>query len=312
MSNATVRRAFFGAYVKQGREQAGMSPLDAAKVLVGPDASARQLETAVSQLNKVENGKIGLKPDKAQRLFTGYRVYTAEEIEWLVQLGKTRADRGRWSGHRAVVPTPQRVYYDFEEESSAVNQYLTEVVPGLLQIEAYMRAELLTNPRSRTGRFLDQARDRFGDKSVDDLIELWMEDVVATRLERQRRVLDAADFHFVLSESCLKRVYGGNAVMSAQMAHLIGLSHRPNVRIQILPFSAPASSIAFTGLRVKGLRSNDAPLELVYLENLHDADYVDAPGPVEDYHDLWKHLTTGALARDESRRLILQYAGEYS
>lgn len=315
MTNATVRRAFFALYVRQGREQAGLELVDAAKLLVGPDATEKALSNAITTLSKVENQKHKLPHAKARQLFEGFG-YDAEKIEFLVELSKTRDTRGRWSGDRASVPLKQRAYYDFEEAASGVNKYLTEVIPGQLQIEEYMRAELASNPRPVQGRSLELAQQRFGeDRSVEELIELDTDSIVTTRLARQRRMLDGPrqpDLHFILSESCLRRIYGGNAVMTSQMGHLIALSNRPNVRIQILPFTAPATPYTFTKLRIPPLWETDSPLDLVYSETMHEADYLDGPSDLADYESLWGHLTSGALSRNESRRLILRYAEEYS
>jgi hypothetical protein len=234
---------------------------------------------------------------RARVLLDAYGGSTSEEIDYLVELARTQSERGRWSGYRASVPKGHRSFYDFEEEAGRIQTYGMEMVPGLLQTEAYLRAQLDNNPRVLAGD---------------------VEDIVATRLERQRTVLhgDApADVAFVLSESCLTRWYGSNAVMCEQMSHLASLSGRPNIQVQVLPNRATVgggTTFGFTALRIPSPRAGDSPLELVYTENLHDADYVDDPETVSDYANLWGHLSTGAQTREESRRLILHYAQEYA
>lgn len=316
MSNATIRRAFFAKYVKQAREQAGLELSEAAKLLVGPNATEKQLATAAATLSKVEKQKNKLPPAKARQFFEGLGIYDQEKVEFLVDLAKTRDTRGRWSGDRASVPFKQRAYYDFEEGASLVHKYLTELIPGQLQIEEYMRAVLATNPRPLHGQSLELEQERFGeDKTVDELIALNTNSIVTTRLERQRKMLAGTrqpDLHFILSESCLKRIYGGNAVMTSQMGHLVSLSNRPNVRIQVVPFDAPATPYTFTKMRIPPLWAGDSALDLVYTETIHEADYLDDPQDLNDYDSLWGHLTSGALTRTESRRLILRYAEDYS
>jgi hypothetical protein len=66
---------------------------------------------------------------------------------------------------------------------------------------------------------------------------------------------DPPNLHFVLSESCLRRVWGDANVMREQTNYLIKLSDMPNVMIQVMPFDAPPgrrSSIGdrFTLVRV--------------------------------------------------------------
>ncbi|WP_211347161.1 Scr1 family TA system antitoxin-like transcriptional regulator [Saccharothrix australiensis] len=53
-------------------------------------------------------------------------------------------------------------------------------------------------------------------------------------------------------------------------------------------------------------------LEMVYVENLHDADYLDGKQEVNDYSDLWGGLTADALGVEQSRRFILAVAEDYA
>lgn len=292
MSNATVRRYQFAKYLSKTRIAAGLTLADAAKVLnpAKPDNS---------KISRVEKGMFGLKPEEIRALLLAYGEEDSEKIEYLVGLAKSRLERGRWSGFRSSVPDGQRQYYDFEEDALAIQVNSNELVPGLLQTESYMRAIMTKSPRAVVGYDVDAA--------------------IATRLDRQRRVLDqptAADIAFVLSESVLKRTFSaGNGTMMAQMTHMVTLSQRRNIRVQILPWNAPVGGgtiFGFTWLKLPPLTPSDNPLEVVYTENLHDADYVDDFPALADYANLWGHLTSCALSPDDSRRLLLQYAQGYS
>lgn len=294
MTTPTVRRYFFGQYVREARELAGFSPAKAASLLDPgrPD---------VTKINKVERGKIGLKPAEARVLLSKFGVLSEDDVEWLVELARTRSERGRWSGHRASVPLKQRSYYDFEEDASQILTYGVEMMPGLLQHEDYMRCLLESSPR-----VLAQVKE--GKIDIDSIMK--------TRLERQQLVLSGdhpVDLHFVLSESVLRRTHGiGNAVMHRQMKLLDELSRRPNLRIQILEWSAPGNMFGFTMLKIPAPRANDAPLEIAYVETLHDAEYVDDTKSYGDYSNLWGYLTSGASTRNDSRRTIGHYAQDYA
>lgn len=58
-------------------------------------------------------------------------------------------------------------------------------------------------------------------------------------MERQKLLVAerSAQFHCVLDEAALRRPYGERAVMREQLKHLIEVSERPNVRLQVMPFS---------------------------------------------------------------------------
>ncbi|MFD7656107.1 DUF5753 domain-containing protein [Actinosynnema sp. NPDC059797] len=139
--------------------------------------------------------------------------------------------------------------------------------------------------------------------------------VVTTRRERQEALLrpGAARAEFVLSESCLRRVVGGGAVMRGQLDHLAALARRRNVRIRVLPFDSAAggSAFTFTLLRVPAPTSAP-PLELVYVESLHDADYLDGDREVADYARLWDGLAAGALGPERSRHFLEDVARRHA
>ncbi|GAA3881573.1 helix-turn-helix transcriptional regulator [Saccharothrix violaceirubra] len=281
----TVRLKFLSIYMREARLRAGVEPREVAKLL-GRDTT---------RVTKMEKGREGLTPGDAKMLLDRYDVHTDEQKSEIVDLARTRSQRGRWSGHRSIVPLQQRPYYDFEVDSDLIQHYGIEMVPGLLQTEDYMRAALARH--FRTESF-----------SVDD--------IVATRLERQEVLFRQrpAEAAFVLSESCLRRMFGGNLIMHAQLGHLEQLSRRRNVRIQVLPFDSAVSGgtpFSFTMLRVPAPTSAP-PLNMVYVENLHDADYLDGDVEVADYSTAWSRLTADALGLEQSRRFIHGVAQQYA
>ncbi|MEV0680717.1 helix-turn-helix transcriptional regulator [Actinosynnema sp. NPDC050436] len=280
----TVRLKFLSIYMREARLKAGVEPKEVAKLL-GRDTT---------RVTKMERGREGLTPGDAKMLLDRYDVHTEEQKAEIVELARTRSQRGRWLGHRATVPMEQRPYYDFEVDSNLIRHYGSELVPGLLQTEAYMRAMLDRSPRTEPA-------------SVDD--------IVTTRLERQEVMFrrHPAEVGFVVSESCLRRVFGGNAVMHEQMLHLDSVSRRSNVRLQILPFDSMGvgNAFAFTLLRIPAPASAP-PLDMVYVENLHDADYLDGHTEVAAYGNLWSSLTADALGLEQSRRFIKVVAQQYA
>lgn len=279
----TVRLKFLSIYMRDARLKAGVEPREVAQLL-GRDTT---------RVTKMEKGREGLTPGDAKMLLDRYDVHTEDQKREIVELARTRSQRGRWSNHRAIVPLQQRAYYDFEQDCDLLRHYGAELVPGLLQTEAYMRAML----------------DR---RSIEPEV---IDDVVATRLERQEMLFRQrpAQAAFVLSESCVRRIIGGNAVMHEQVAHLESLARRRNVQIQLAPFDSDgvANTFTFTMLRIPA-PTTAPPLEMVYVENLHDADYLDGDREVADYSDLWSRLTANALGLEQSRRFLKGVAQQYA
>jgi Domain of unknown function (DUF5753) len=93
----------------------------------------------------------------------------------------------------------------------------------------------------------------------------------------------------VVDEAALRRPVGGREVMRGQLERLIEATKLPNVTLQILPFAAgahPAMGSAFSILR---FAAREIP-DIVYLEHLTNALYLDRRNEVERYLDAMELL----------------------
>ncbi|MFD9689604.1 Scr1 family TA system antitoxin-like transcriptional regulator [Kitasatospora sp. NPDC059088] len=109
----------------------------------------------------------------------------------------------------------------YEGLAETIRIFENDFITGLLQTRAYMTT-------------LQRASVRQGFSS-----EKLAEERIAFRLARQQ-VLDRTPpplIHVVLDESCFRKVVGGRDVMIEQLLHLEQLAERPNVVIQVAPFS---------------------------------------------------------------------------
>ncbi|MFE6050530.1 Scr1 family TA system antitoxin-like transcriptional regulator [Kitasatospora sp. NPDC056446] len=103
------------------------------------------------------------------------------------------------------------------------------IVPGLLQTPAYARA--LAQAAVRRGAITQHEADE-------------RTDYLALRQEILRQKNPPA-LHVVLEEGVLLRPVGGPQVMAEQLRHLEDLSWRPNITIQIAPFTM-GENLSFT------------------------------------------------------------------
>ncbi|MFD7447909.1 Scr1 family TA system antitoxin-like transcriptional regulator [Kitasatospora sp. NPDC059827] len=116
-----------------------------------------------------------------------------------------------------------------EARATEIRHFEMGIVPGLLQTPDY--AEAFASAAVRRG-------------SIDDKQALERLDFLATR----QRLIDrhpAPRLHFVLDEGALRRTVGGEEVMARQLEHLQVLAARPNITIQVAPFSL-AEELPFT------------------------------------------------------------------
>jgi Domain of unknown function (DUF5753) len=87
----------------------------------------------------------------------------------------------------------------------------------------------------------------------------------------------------------MRRPVGGREVMRGQLERLIEATKLPNVTLQVLPFGAgahPAMQGSFSILR---FADRELP-DLVYLEHLTNAVYLDKRDEVERYLDVMELL----------------------
>lgn len=273
MANPTIQRRRLGIALKRAREAAGKTQDEAAAVI----------DAASSKISRIEQGQSGVRSTDLTLLLNAYGV-EGDEAASMRDLAKAGRQRGRWSSFRDLLPTWFRQYVDLEGDASEIRTYQAEIIPGVLQTEAYIRA------------ILGVAADEDSQQ-------------VKIRLQRQSVLGEANELTYVLSESALRRAVGGAATMREQLNHLVEVSRRPDVQIQVLPFSAKTYAVAsfsFVILRFDG----DATSDVVYAENLTDADYVDRPDAVRAYTRLWDDLRAAALGPVESRLLIKQVADQ--
>ena len=280
MVNPTIQRRRLGLALKRARENAGKTQDEAAAVI----------DAAASKISRLELGQSGLKLTDLNLLLDLYGV-SGGEAEPLRELARAGRQRGRWSTYRNAVPDWFRQYLDLEGDASEIRWYQPEVIPGILQIEPYIRAMNAT------------AHPRLAAEDVDRQ--------VAVRLERQAilRQADGPDLSFILSESALRRTIGDAATMRGQLVHLAEIAKQPNVTLQVFPFDAQTyetASFNFIILRF----GDDAASDVIYVETFTDADYLDRPDSVRAYTRLWDRLRAAALGPVESRKLILRMADD--
>ena len=91
--------------------------------------------------------------------------------------------------------------------------------------------------------------------------------------------------------------------MRGQLRHLIELSQRPNIRLQVMPFSFGGHSGESGAFTVLNFPESDLS-DVVYLEQLTSALYLDKREDVAQYEKAMKQLQDESPGPDESRDLL--------
>ncbi|MGQ0717050.1 MAG: Scr1 family TA system antitoxin-like transcriptional regulator [Pseudonocardiales bacterium] len=257
--------------------------------------AAQHLGCQPSKINRIMLGQSRISPGDAKLLAELYGA-SPELIEIMLDLARNLGQKGDWTSYRTVYAESFRMLLDLEHYSNRIRQVQSEIVPGLVQTENYVRA-------------LHEAPIPFRARPNID-------DVIRARQHRQSILMreDRLSVSFVLSESSLRRVYGNRAVMREQMEKLIEVADLPNVQVQVLPFNNTSpviyASLNFELIHIPG-PGIASPLDFVYVEQYDDARYLDTHDRVEAYEQLWGYIQAAALGPVDSIKFIGKVADEY-
>ena len=259
---------------------------------------ATMLETSQSRIAMLLNGGGSIAPGDLMVLASRLGFKDKGYLQALSELRRDNHKRGFWStGYNRAYAEDMRLLIDLERHVDQIRATHTEIVPGLLQCEGYIRA-----------MHVDQ---------LDVFEGLTLDERVQARVARQAILTKPKPplVHHVLSESCLRRRWAPADVMCEQIEHLIALSQRPNIMIQLMPFDMPPGRRSALGTRFTLLRAPTpgvaGPLELGYLEGEGEIRYLDDKKTLVAYDTAWTRLTAAALSFADSRAFMTQVLDDF-
>jgi transcriptional regulator with XRE-family HTH domain len=277
-TNPTLRRRELGFLLRQLRSERGLS-ID--------DVAGRAMFSA-TKLSRLETGRVGASPRDIRDLCLVYGITDGAERDRLMALAREGKQRAWWQQY----DLPYASYVGLEAEAASINDYNSDIVPGLLQVEGYARAIFES-----------------GDPPLDHAA---MQQRTDARVRRQALLIrdDAPMFRYIVDESALRRPIGGPAVMRAQLARIIEAARLPKVTFQIVPLDVGAHP---------GLMSNFVILEfnksevndVVYVEGAVGNIYLESAGDLERYRRIFSRLQAIALDPQGSAAKIARIAEAY-
>lgn len=271
----TVRRILLGAQLRQLRESAGISREHAGSSIRGSD----------SKISRMELGRVTFKKRDVADLLTLYGVDDEAHRETIFTLVKQANQLGWWHAYGDLMPAWFESYVGLEESASRIRTYEVQFIPGLLQTAGYARA------------VISRGHTESGSGDIERRVHLRM-----ARAELLTRP-DPPRIWAVIDEAALRRPVGGRQVMRSQLEYLMDAAKLPNVTLQVMPFrlgAHPAEGGAFTLLRFPHPELPD----VVYLEQLTGAMYLDDRKDVDEYTQSMEQLCVEALTPNDSMDFI--------
>ncbi len=241
----------------------------------------RQLGWSSTKLNYIEKAK-WLKPDSddVTDLCELYGV-DGPQRDALLRLAREGRQRGWWRKYNDVFPDELP---GFEAGASHIRAFETSFIPGLLQVPSYI--ELVTRAAG-----------------YDDPADI--QHHVDARLARQQiltRDEDPCQYHAVIDENAILRITDP-AIRRAQIGHLIKITERPNVEVQLLPIAAgvyPGQGEVFVCLGFP--EPTERPI--VYLESAIDDRMLEETDEVDRYMLRFDKLRAMALSPKATRTTL--------
>jgi transcriptional regulator with XRE-family HTH domain len=277
----TALRMVLGSHLRRLREAAGVTP----------DRAGYEIRASRSKISRLENGRVGFKERDVADLLTLYGITDEQVRARMTLLARQANTPGWWSKYGDLLPDWFESYLGMEGAASVIRTFELQFVHGLFQTEAYARAVTLLGHKSAPAEDIDRR--------------------VSLRLKRQGVFSnpDPPRVWSVMDEAALRRPVGGRAVMRAQLEHLAEVASLPRVTIQAVPFSRGGHAAAGGSFTILRFAAAELP-DIVYIEQLTSALYLDDREDVEHYMEVVNALSAQALTPAETARFLTEITRE--
>jgi transcriptional regulator with XRE-family HTH domain len=266
----TVLRILLGSHLRRLREAKGITARQAAS----------QIRASESKISRIELGRNAIREIDVLDLLTLYGV-DPREREPLLTLAEQSNKPGWWHRYNDILPEWFQAYVGMEEAARSIRVYEAQFIPGLLQTEEYATAVI-----------------SLGDFPIEQA-----ERLVVVRKERQRRFRDGKlKLWIILDEVALRRPVAGSAIQLEQLSYLREACANPMLTLQIIPYGAGGHAVP-AGFSILRFIERDLP-DVVYVENLTSALYLDKQAEVDRYLLAMERLSIVAYEPHETPRIL--------
>ena len=276
----TTRRRQLGADLRRLRELRGLT-LEEAGARVG---------ISKATLSRYETKEGTVKWPAVDALCREYDASDEERLA-LVELAKGARIQGWWRSLADPIPESMNLMLTLEDEVVREDHYACMYIPGLLQTreyaEAVHRASEIQCPEREVQHMVDIRMKRQELLDRDEPPHVWC----------------------VIDEAALRRRVGGPDVMREQLRQVLALSQRPQVTVQVLPFSTGAHAAAVGSFAV--LRGPTPELDVVYVDLIGGGLFMEKQQELQRYRLAFEYLSAQALDLESSAEIIARIGKEF-
>jgi transcriptional regulator with XRE-family HTH domain len=269
---------------------------------------ANDLDWSPSKVIRIESGQVAISTTDLKALLAEYGVTDSAVVSDLVDLARS-SKKQPWSQYKDVLSSEVQAYFGYESSAVIIRQFEPLLVPGLLQTEDYTRA-LLANAYGIEQR--------------------WVERLLETRRARQEILEreEVPEAFFIIDEAVIRRAVGSPEIMRHQLQQLLSYQERPQVTLQVMPFTAGAQQglqgpfvlLEFAEqLDPESPNAEDALADesiepdnfLVYLESRSSMSIRDQPEVMGEFLERFLELEKQAASPEESADMIKSTLNQY-
>jgi uncharacterized protein DUF5753/helix-turn-helix protein len=271
----TVLRILLGAHLRRLREHAGISREDA----------GYHIRASGSKISRMELGRVSFKERDVIDLLAFYGITNGEERDSLIQLTREANATPWWQKYQDAAPDWFGLYVGLEEAAQLIRVYEVQFVPGLLQTEDYARAVVM---QGAPGLEPEEVERR-----------------VALRLGRQKLLNrdNPPRLWAIVDEAALRRPMGGRDVLAGQIQRLMDLVSESNITLQVMPFKYGGHAAEGGAFSIMRFPEADLP-DMVYVEYLSGALYIEKPEEVERYAAVMERLSVAGTSPERTREIL--------
>lgn len=284
--NPVVQRRRLRTELRKARAQAGFTQ----------DEVARRTEWSLSKVVRIEKGTVGVSGTDLQALLRLFGIpEDGDRGAELLELARGTRQSSWWSKtYRPVISEQYLQYIEYEEAASVLHVYEPLLIPGLLQTQEYATAIIRELADAGTPEDLIQAR-------------------IDIRMKRQELLSQdpPPTIVCVLDEAAVQRTAGQRNLAQGQIAHLISLARRPDITIEIVPFTAGLHRGMLEPFLILSFPASDG--DVLFSENSRDTLFSDEDdGEIPGYKNVFSELRSVSLGAESTLRYLQNLASQLS
>jgi uncharacterized protein DUF5753/helix-turn-helix protein len=187
------------------------------------EAAAKLVGWGLATMSRTENGIRHISTEEISAILTAYRIPAAEREKMIAEAKADNAS-GWWDRPMPGVPSEMGTLASYAADANSLTDWAVTLVPGLLQIEEYAIALMLSD-----------------DVPLDAVEMRWL------ARQRRQKILGTLDYAAFISETALRTPFGGLDGHRKQLRHLVTAPER-GIEVRIMRAHLPLGLISHSWL----------------------------------------------------------------